>query len=122
MKKFHLINWKQICQPYNKGGLAIKDLAIMNISLGVELAWCLTTGKLEWWKLALLNNYFQTSKLRCLDGSIPTLPGSPIWRLIKNVAPLIQAKLSWAPKNGDTINIFSERILNREPLSSQVTL
>jgi hypothetical protein len=121
-KKFHLINWKQICQPYNKGGLAIKDPAIMNRSLGAKLAWRLTTGKSDWWKLALLNKYFQTSRLRCLDGSIPTLPGSPIWRLLKNVAPLIQAKLSWAPGNGDTINIWSDRILNHEPLSSHVTL
>jgi hypothetical protein len=43
-KKFHLINWKQVCQPYNKGGLAIKDPTIMNISMGAKLAWRLVTG------------------------------------------------------------------------------
>jgi hypothetical protein len=42
-KKFHLVNWKQICQPYNKGGLAIKDPTIMNISMGAKLAWRLVT-------------------------------------------------------------------------------
>jgi len=43
-KKFHLINWKQICQPYNRGGLAIKDPVIMNLSMGAKLAWQLVTG------------------------------------------------------------------------------
>ena len=44
-KKFH---------PYNKGGLAIKDPAKMNIYLGAKLAWRLTMGKQDWWKIALL--------------------------------------------------------------------
>jgi hypothetical protein len=94
----------------------------MNNSLGAKLAWRLITGKPDWWKLALLNKYFQSSRLRCFDGPIPSLPGSPIWRLLKNVAPLIQAKLSWAPGNGDLINIWMDRILNREPLNTHATL
>jgi hypothetical protein len=117
-KKFHLINWKQVCQPYNRGGLAIKDPTIMNLSMGEKLAWRLVTGNSDWWKEAIVKKYFQSPRLRCLEGSIPAIPGSPIWRLLKSVAPIIQAKLSWAPGNGETINIWMDRILNRDPLNS----
>jgi hypothetical protein len=117
-KKFHLINWKQVCQPYNKGGLAIKDPTIMNISMGAKLAWRLVTGNSDWWKKALVEKYFQSPRLRCLEEPLPATPGSPIWRLLKNTTSLIQAKLSWAPGNGETINIWMDRILNHEPLKS----
>ena len=32
-KKYHLIRWIKITNPKNKGGLGIKDLRKMNISL-----------------------------------------------------------------------------------------
>jgi hypothetical protein len=87
-KKFHLINWKQVFQPLSKGGLAIRDPTIMNISLGAKLAWRLISGNPDWWKLALLNKYFHSSRPRCFDGSIPSLPGSPICASLKMLLPL----------------------------------
>jgi hypothetical protein len=117
-KKFHLVNWKQVCQPYNKGRLTIKDPTIMNISMGEKLSWQLVTGNSDWWKKALVENYFQSPRLRCLEEPLLATPGSPIWGLLKNAASLIQEKLSWAPDNGETINIWMDRILNHEPLNS----
>jgi hypothetical protein len=86
--------------------------------MGAKLAWRLITGKPDWWKKAIVKKYFQSPRLRCLEGSIPSTPGSSIWRLLKNAAPIIQTKLSWAPGNGETINIWTDCILNHEPLSS----
>jgi hypothetical protein len=32
-KKYHLIRWPKICKSKKKGGLGIKDIRLMNISL-----------------------------------------------------------------------------------------
>jgi len=40
-KKYHLIRWTKICKSKKKGGLGIKDIRLMNISLLCK--W--------WWKL-----------------------------------------------------------------------
>jgi hypothetical protein len=121
-KIFHLLNWKQVCQPLNKGGLAIRDPTLMNTSLGDKLAWCLFSSNPDWWTTTLLNKYFHSFRLRCFHGCIPSLSGSPIWHLLKNVAPLIKAKLSWAPGNGEKIKVWTCHILDHEPLNNLMIL
>jgi hypothetical protein len=121
-KKFHLLNWKQVCQPLNKGGLSIKDPILMNTSLGEKLAWRLITGTTDWQKTALIAKYFNSSRLCCLDAPTSPLPGSPIWCLLKNAFPLIKSKLSWAPGNKAHINVWIDRILDHDPLNSLVSL
>jgi hypothetical protein len=44
-KKYHLVRWKKICRSKKKGGLRIKDLRKMNISLLYKWWWIL--GKQE---------------------------------------------------------------------------
>jgi len=55
-KTFHLLNWKQVCQPLNKGGLVIRDPILMSTSLGENLAWCLITGIADWCYDALISS------------------------------------------------------------------
>jgi hypothetical protein len=62
-KKFHLINWPTVCQPMDKGGLAIRETSLMNIALGAKIAWRLVTGNSDWWKCTLLSRYFNRSRL-----------------------------------------------------------
>jgi hypothetical protein len=62
-KKFHLLNWKQVCQPINKGGLAIKYPILMKTSLGEKVVWSLIFGPRGWWKSTLLTKYFTSSRL-----------------------------------------------------------
>lgn len=88
----------------------------MNLALGANLAWRLVTEHLDWWKLALMTKYFGSSRLQSLDDPLPHISGSPIWKLLKVVAPLIQSKLSWSPENGDLINVWTDRILGKDPL------
>jgi len=121
-KKFHLLNWKQFFQPLNKGGLAIRDPILMNTSLGEKLVWRLIIGNEDWWKTTLFAKYSTSSRLCCLDGPTPPLLVSLIWRLLKNSSPLIKSNLSWALGNIAHINIWTDDILDREPLNSLVSL
>jgi hypothetical protein len=36
-RKYHLINWKMVRNPKDKGGLGIKDPIMMNVAMGEKL-------------------------------------------------------------------------------------
>jgi hypothetical protein len=40
-KKYHLVRWKKICKSKKKGGLGIKNLRKMNVSLLCKCWWAL---------------------------------------------------------------------------------
>jgi hypothetical protein len=71
-KKFHLINWHIVCQPSDKGGLAIQNPSLVNVSLGAKLAWHLISGPPDWWKSVLSAKYFSVPHLHGFDA--PLLP------------------------------------------------
>ena len=31
--KYHLVNWNEVCQPKDQGGLGVIDLRVMNVCL-----------------------------------------------------------------------------------------
>jgi hypothetical protein len=47
-KKYHLIKWDKICVPKKKGGLGIKDLRKLNLSLLCKWWWKLERGEGMW--------------------------------------------------------------------------
>jgi len=50
-KKYHLIKWVNICRSKKKGGVGIKDLAKLNISLLCKLWWKLENEQGLWQQL-----------------------------------------------------------------------
>jgi len=50
-KKYHMVAWKTIRASKAKGGLGIKDISKMNISLLCKWWWKLETGKGLWQEL-----------------------------------------------------------------------
>ena len=50
-KKYHLIKWIKICKSKNKGGLGIKDLRVMNMSLLAKWWWKLEQEQGLWQEL-----------------------------------------------------------------------
>jgi len=47
-KKYHLVKWTKITKPKDKGGLGIKDLRKMNISLLCKWWWKAENGTGIW--------------------------------------------------------------------------
>jgi hypothetical protein len=47
-KSYHLVRWAKVCKSKKKGGLGVKDLRKLNISLLVKWWWLLKTGKGLW--------------------------------------------------------------------------
>jgi hypothetical protein len=47
-RKYHFIKWRWICKPKSKGGLGIKDLYKLNISLMCKWWWKLEKEEGPW--------------------------------------------------------------------------
>jgi hypothetical protein len=47
-KKYHLVRWEKVCKSKKKGGLGIKNLRNMNISLLCKWWWLLESGEGLW--------------------------------------------------------------------------
>jgi hypothetical protein len=53
-KKFHIVNWKTICQPKSQGGLGVLNTKLMNIALMAKWIWRIYSAEnydLLWWRL-----------------------------------------------------------------------
>jgi hypothetical protein len=65
-KKYHLIKWFKICKDKKKGGLGIKNLRKMNISL-----------LCKWWWLLVLENCNSISHMGCRTTSCVSIRPDP---------------------------------------------
>jgi hypothetical protein len=46
-KKYHWVNWAEVCKPKEQGGLGVMNTKLMNISLMVKWIWRLFTEQPE---------------------------------------------------------------------------
>jgi hypothetical protein len=93
-KKFHLVNWNQVTNNKNHGGLGIREPKLMNIAMRSKFLWRLLTGNMDWWKQALWKKYFTVSRTRCLDYPLKVNFGSPIFKLLLASRPKIKENLN----------------------------
>jgi hypothetical protein len=54
-KKYYLVRWTMITRPKNKGGLGVKDLIKMNISILCKWWWKIESGEGLWQVIARKN-------------------------------------------------------------------
>ena len=112
-RKYHLIQWKVICKNKNKGGLGIKDIRKMNISLLTK--W--------WWKLETEDGLWQTIvKAKYMQGNnlIATIKhkadDSPIWTDLLKVRCFYLKGRSVTTKNGHSTFFWEDPWLHQKPL------
>jgi hypothetical protein len=56
-RKICWVNWKRICQPKSKGGLGVRDVRRVNLSLLAKWKWRLLQEGAPLWKLVLREKY-----------------------------------------------------------------
>jgi hypothetical protein len=56
-KKISWVKWEEVCQHKNIGGLGVKDLRVMNISLLAKWRWMLLEDDKALWKSMLVAKY-----------------------------------------------------------------
>lgn len=64
-KKYHLVNWDEICQPKDQGGLGVTDLDVKNISLLCKWLWKLENEEGDWQEV-IRSKYVKKRFVSCL--------------------------------------------------------
>eukprot|EP00253_Pinus_taeda_P029799 PITA_29799 len=116
--RFNLINWKNVIQSQDRGGLGIRAPKILNLAFGIKMAWRLITGPTAWWKQVMEIKYLNNSRQRLLDDSIPNRDSSKIWHLCKKAVQILKQNTSKIPGGGDSINFSTDNIMGLQPLNT----
>jgi len=78
-KKINWVKWKTVCQEKENGGVGVKDIRVMNISLLAKWRWRLLDGEKALWKSVLVKKYGENVE-SVLQGSNMVWPRhSSLW-------------------------------------------
>lgn len=114
-RKYHLVKWELICKSKNKGGLGVKDIRKMNISLLCK--W--------WWKLdkesGIWQDIIRAKYLRnCLLSTVKhKLDDSPVWRDLLKVRHIYLRGRKSKANSGEKTLLWYDDWLQGGPLCTQ---
>jgi len=95
-KKYHLVKWDIINKSKKFGGLGIKNILLMNISLLCKWWWKLETDKGLWQSIVKMK-YLQDETVRTVKLN-PNI--SPVWHDLLKVKPIYLKGRVLSTKNG----------------------
>lgn len=105
--KIHLISWKTVMLPKKNGGLAVRDLALMNKACIMKLGWQLRNDEQSLWCSVLRGKYDRVRDVS--DYPILQPSDSPIWKAIVDIWEHIQQFQAWAVGDGTRIDFWDDR-------------
>ncbi|KAF7826508.1 putative ribonuclease H protein At1g65750 family [Senna tora] len=100
-RKPHLVAWKEVCEPVEKGGLDIRPLQSMNCAMLMKLGWWLIEDKDSLWARVL------RSKYNCGSDLIPLVKkmssGSCVWNEICSLWSKVEEGIRWNVGNSGSV-------------------
>lgn len=120
-KKIPLVNWDIISKPLWEGGLNFKNLCQQNVAMATTIVWRIITPNPGWAQKMLWKKYFRGSRTRCLKNVIH-LPNLTFLQIYDRATTIIIAHSYWIPGNSKKINIWSNRIMNKEPIEARTSI
>ena len=104
-KKYHLVKWVNITKPKDKGGLGIKDLRTMNISLLCKWWWKAENGTGIWQEI-VSKKYLKKGGIVFLKKSNKN---SPVWNDLLKVRHIYLKGRSMIVGNGKSTSFWHDR-------------
>jgi hypothetical protein len=111
-KKYHLIKWTKICKSKKKGGLGIKDIRKMNISLLCKWLWKLETENGVWQQIIKFK-YLKNDSI-CTVKHRQTY--SAIWSDLLNVRDIYLQRRNMNVGNGQKTLFWKDKWLYNDSL------
>jgi len=112
-KKYHLVRWETICKSKKKGGLGIKNIRKMNVSLLCKWWWKLENED-GLWQSIVKTKYMSNNQL---IGSVKhRVDDSPIWSDLLKIRPVYLKGRSTKVRNGKSTLFWEEPWLKSKPL------
>jgi hypothetical protein len=118
-KKYHMVNWQDICQAKSHGGLGVTNTKAMNISLMTKWIWRLLSGQdneLLWVKL--LRAKYRVEELFCHN----QVACSPFWHGIQKIKHFFQKGAKFYPGARSNLSFWKDTWLGNEPLYARFPL
>ncbi|RHN63454.1 putative reverse transcriptase zinc-binding domain-containing protein [Medicago truncatula] len=85
-RKICWVKWKTICQPKSKGGLGVRDVKMVNLSLMAKWKWRMLQDELPLWKTVLREKYGEnTSMIFSEEGTRWPRFASGWWKELKTL-------------------------------------
>ncbi|KAJ7964039.1 Ribonuclease H [Quillaja saponaria] len=104
-KKVHLVNWRQVCLPKTMGGLGLKDMNQVNLSLLAKLGWRLIRENYSLWAKVLQGKYFHDKQFLTTD----VKPyNSFTWKSIMKGCEVLKQGIKWRLGNGEDIEFWND--------------
>ena len=114
-KKYYLVKWSKICVPKNMGGLGIKDLRKLNISLLAKWWWKLENGEGLWQDIVMAKYV----KKQCLH-NLKKKPGnSPSWNDLLKVKEFYLKGRIMIVGNGQSTDFWQDAWCGTMPLKEK---
>jgi hypothetical protein len=107
-KKFHLVNWAQVCQPIHLGGLGIRYLQIFNKALLGKWLWRFGNEREALWRLVIVAKYGEQHG-GWSSGELLVPNGVSLWRNIRKEWTTFSRFLSFEIGDGATVRFWTDR-------------
>ncbi|KAL6187555.1 hypothetical protein ACLB2K_038953 [Fragaria x ananassa] len=101
-----LVAWKQCCSPLDEGGVGLKQLRVLNLSLLLKKAWDVFTSVSDGCTL-LRTRFWRNGKLR------RSYATSSIWPGVKHLWPHILENGKWLIGNGRRVLFWKDNFIGR---------
>ncbi|GAU40143.1 hypothetical protein TSUD_163120 [Trifolium subterraneum] len=124
-KKISWVSWKEVCRPRSEGGLGVRDVAKVNLSLLIKWRWRLLQSGYAFWKEVLVAKYgiMARFKVHWIGHALPNRV-SLWWKDICGID--IREDGSWFARNmcrklgnGNSTRFWLDRWIGSLPLSDQ---
>jgi len=114
-RKYHLVKWGILCKSKKKGGLGIKDIRKINLSLLCKWWWKLEKEE-EIWQTIVRNKYLK-------NGMVSTVKtkwdDSPVWKDLMKVKHIYMAGRKIELQNGENMRFWQDSWLGDQPICAK---
>jgi hypothetical protein len=107
-RKFHLVNWNQVCQPINLGGLEIRNLRVFNKALLGKWLWCFGNEREALWRQVIVAKYGSLQG-GWSSGKVVGPNGVSLWKNIREEWTTVSSFLSFKIGDGSMVSFWTDK-------------
>ncbi|KAJ9696951.1 hypothetical protein PVL29_008942 [Vitis rotundifolia] len=115
IQKPHLVRWNVVCLGKNKGGLGVRNLALMNSALLCKWNWRFANEREVLWRRVIMLKYGEEEggwRTRDAIGR----NGVGLWKAIRKKGRLLDGKLDYQVGNGKRVKFWKDKWCEDGPL------
>jgi hypothetical protein len=117
-KKYHLVGWPKICKNKKKGGLGIKNLRKLNVSLLCKWWWLLQNRNGLWQDIVKLK-YVKGAHVGLIKNK---MSDSPVWSDLMKIRHIYLRGREYKINNGKLISFWTDSWLGKVPICVEYPL